>query len=281
MSGLTRLRGWRGLLLGLTAAIAVTAVPVAIGAGEGGPIEGGQRNPSPNRTISLSSETEIIATTATYGTRQSNKADNGGGAIYGCRSKAGGSPAGNEPCIRSNNLADGLAFEFKTEGLIGGRIDAKGTGGDTTKPFETNATGVATGLNADRVDGLEGKALTQRWALVDEAGKIAKQTGGFEVVDCYTTNQNCYLKITGEDLRNNAISAQIAVQNVDDIQGNDAVLSGEAGTAPCGETFVTCAPPNTEANDVFVVAPRKSDGAVTAAGARLRFYVTVSGSESP
>jgi hypothetical protein len=276
--GLARLRGSRGLLVGLTAALVVTAVPVAIGAGEGEPVEGGERNPSFNPALNYTSETEIISSTSTYGTRQSNKSTNGGGAIYGCRSIAGGSAANNEPCIRANNLNVGSAFEFKTGGVLGGRIDTKG--GPDTKPFETNATGVATGLNADRIDGLEGKQLQERWALVDETGKIVKQIGGIEVVDCYTTNNNCYLKIAGEDVRNNAISAQIAVQNVADIQGDDVNLSGEAGTAPCGETFVACAPPNTETNEVFVVAPRKSDGTATAAGARLRFYVFVSGSES-
>jgi hypothetical protein len=76
--------------------------------------------------------------------RQSNKGS-GGGAIYGCRSTTG-----NEPCIRASNLKDGHAFEFATAGKEAGTITVKDT---TGAPFTTNATGVATGLNADKVDG--------------------------------------------------------------------------------------------------------------------------------
>ena len=99
--------------------------------------------------LALNTETEIIANTTTYGTRQSNKRDgDGGGAIYGCRSNPG-----NEPCIRANNLKGGRAFEFVTIGKEGGRIEV---GGDKTgAPLTTNATGVATGFNADKVDGKE------------------------------------------------------------------------------------------------------------------------------
>src|SRR4051794_35972830 len=98
-----------------TAAVSVVAVPtVALGAGEGGPVKGGSRSPSSDTRQAYTKETQIIANVDTYGTRQSNKSDNGGGAIYGCRSKAGGSVAHNEPCVRASNLADGSAFEFST-----------------------------------------------------------------------------------------------------------------------------------------------------------------------
>ena len=134
--------------------IAMIALIVAIGGtayatGEGKPILGGARNPSSNQSKSLSKETQIIASVSTYGTRQSNKSNNGGGAIYGCRSAAGGSAKGQEPCIRANNLSSGSAFEFATTGTTGGLITTGSIGG---VPFTTTATGVATGLNADRVD---------------------------------------------------------------------------------------------------------------------------------
>ena len=133
------------------ALVVLMVPPFAAGAGEGGPLAGGARNPSPNASLEYNRETEIIADNTTYGTRQSNKSNSGGGAIYGCRSIAGGTPAGNEPCIRSNNLSTGLAFEVQTKGTMGGTIAT--LPGDGSKPFVTNATGVATGLNADRVDG--------------------------------------------------------------------------------------------------------------------------------
>jgi hypothetical protein len=114
----------------------------------------GKRNPSSG---SATRETEIIARNKTYGTRQSNVLDgNGGGAIYGCRSKTG-----REPCIRSNNLDTGRAFEFETDGAEGGRIQVKAPGG---RPLTTNATGVATGFNADQVDGISAGKIDFRAA---------------------------------------------------------------------------------------------------------------------
>ena len=117
------------------------------------------------RNGTTAKETEIIgafnATTGTKGgyvTRQSNTqtgAKAGGGAIYGCRGAAGGSASGSAPCLRASNLAAGFAFEFAGGGDVVGQIsvgDAK-TANAKAKPFTTNATGVATGLNADQVDG--------------------------------------------------------------------------------------------------------------------------------
>jgi hypothetical protein len=124
--------------------LALTVSPFAIGA-TGSVIQEGTRNPGSG---SAHKETQLISSSKTYGTRQSNvRKGNGGGAVYGCRSKPG-----REPCIRSNNLSTGRAFEFETDGSEGGRIEAKGT---DARPFTTNATGVATGLNADRADGFD------------------------------------------------------------------------------------------------------------------------------
>jgi hypothetical protein len=117
------------------------------------------------RNGTTAKETEIIgkfnATTGTKGgyvTRQSNTQTGskaGGGAIYGCRGAAGGTASGSAPCLRASNLAAGFAFEFAGEGDVVGQIsvgDGK-TANSKAKPFTTNATGVATGLNADQVDG--------------------------------------------------------------------------------------------------------------------------------
>ncbi len=137
-------------VLGATALLTLTLTSLAAG-GTGDALREGQRNPS---TGDATKETQVISATEEYSTRQSNKSDNGGGAIYGCRSGAGGTPAGNEPCLRANNLSGGLAFELNaSKGVLGGTIRV-GDGGDGTVPFVTNATGVAVGLNADRVDGL-------------------------------------------------------------------------------------------------------------------------------
>src|SRR6188472_642 len=109
-------------------------------------------------------ETEIIgkfdASTGSKGgyvTRQSNTqtgAKAGGGAIYGCRGAAGGTASGSAPCVRAANLAAGYAFEFTSQGGVAGLISVgDGKPSPTARPFTTNANGIATGLNADRVDG--------------------------------------------------------------------------------------------------------------------------------
>src|SRR4051794_8205956 len=141
-----RFSGRAAIVCSLILAIGVPSV--AMGFGEGRNLLLGKRNPSSNPSLALSNETEIIANNSTYATRQSNKRDgDGGGAVYGCRSSTG-----NEPCIKAQNLKGGRAFEFNTVGAEAGRIE---TGNPAGAPFTTNATGVATGLNADRVDGKE------------------------------------------------------------------------------------------------------------------------------
>src|SRR4051795_2497351 len=126
--------------------LAVGLPATAVGFGEGRSLLAGKRNPG--YPHALNAETQIIADNATYGTRQSNlRNGDGGGAIYGCPPAAG-----KEPCSRANNLNTGRAFEFATDGNEGGRITPKDA---TGAPFTTNATGVATGLNADRFDGKE------------------------------------------------------------------------------------------------------------------------------
>jgi hypothetical protein len=130
-------------VLGSALVLALLVSPFAV-ATTGDVLREGKRNPSSG---SAHRETEIISSNNTYGTRQSNiQNGNGGGAIYGCRSKPE-----REPCIRANNLNTGRAFEFETNGTEGGRIEADTPG---ARPFTTNATGVATGLNSDQVDGL-------------------------------------------------------------------------------------------------------------------------------
>jgi hypothetical protein len=146
-----------------TALILAIGVPAtALGFGEGRNLLLGKRNPS---RAGLSSETQIIADNTTYGTRQSNlRSGDGGGAIYGCRSAPG-----HEPCVRANNLTTGRAFEFATRGAEGGRIE---TGNAAGAPFTTNATGVATGLNADRVDGKEAADCASATDLQAQAARL-------------------------------------------------------------------------------------------------------------
>ena len=127
-------------------------------------------------------ETEIIANVSTYGTRQSNKSTNGGGAVYGCRSGAGGTPKGNEPCIRANNLASGLAFEFNSTNAAATQVGSITATNANAAPFTTNATGVATGLNADKVDGKDASDLQAKFATVAADGTLAAGARGAKTV---------------------------------------------------------------------------------------------------
>lgn len=145
------------------AVIGLLAAPVALGAATTGALDGGQRNPSNDTSSGYAKETEIVgdiaqnqggvaANTGGYVTRQSNKSDSGGGAIYGCRAKAG-----TESCVAANNLNNGDAFRFQstpsaaTVGQI--RFGNNPAQPVDKPPFATNATGLVKNLNADRVDG--------------------------------------------------------------------------------------------------------------------------------
>jgi hypothetical protein len=152
--------------------LALAVVPLSHAETPGGPsaqaaaIAAGDPLRAEVRNGTTAKETEIIgdfnASTGSKGgyvTRQSNTqtgAKAGGGAIYGCRGAAGGTASGSAPCLRSVNLAAGFAFEFSSAGGVAGLI-AVGDGttpSPSARPFTTNANGVATGLNADRVDSL-------------------------------------------------------------------------------------------------------------------------------
>lgn len=134
--------------LGVAAAVVLAFVIAPFAVAQTTGLIGGKRNPSSG---SFKAETKVIASNSTWGMRYSNRAvGGGGGLLFGCRSLPGGTPQQHYPCARSRNVGTGLAFEFVTGGSLAGTI-AAGRGGDNTKPFTTNATGVATGLNAERV----------------------------------------------------------------------------------------------------------------------------------
>lgn len=167
-------------ILASAIALGLLVTPFAVAAGDGGSVRGGARNPSDNQSQAYTRETQIIADNSTYGTRQSNKSSNGGGAIYGCRSGEGGTPKGNKPCVRANNLSKGRAFEFASNGPEVGRIESSDP---NAAPFTTNATGVATGLNADKVDGKSAQEIvaaaqaSNLFAAVDATGKLGNTRG--------------------------------------------------------------------------------------------------------
>jgi hypothetical protein len=173
-----KLRSKGPLVLASAVIIGLLASSFAVASGEGKNLLLGKRNPGSNNSAALSSETQIIANNGTYGTRQSNKSAKGGGAIYGCRSALGGSTTGNSPCIRASNLANGRAFEFSANG--GTEVGAITSGNVNAAPFTTNAHGVATGLNADQVDGKGADDIAK--AAHDDAVTTAQGLTSFAAV---------------------------------------------------------------------------------------------------
>ncbi len=163
------LRGQGKWALLSAVALGLIAAPFAF-AGDGDPMRVGAGNSS------STAETRIIGQNVpTYATRQSNnKEGDGGSATYGCRSALA-----NEPCLFVFALRTARAFEFRSRGNEGGQIIVSG---DTTnprnnRPFSTNATGVATGLNADEVDGQSADAFQPK-TLFSKVGANGVQTAG-------------------------------------------------------------------------------------------------------
>ncbi len=143
---------------GTLIAAVLIASPFAI-AGTGDVLREGVRNGTATKETEIIGNMKAKSGKGGYVTRQSNISTGstaGGGAIYGCRTPAGGTAGGTAPCLRATNLAGGSAFEYSTSagpavGLISIGDPAVPNPG---APFITNANGLATGLNADRVDNL-------------------------------------------------------------------------------------------------------------------------------
>jgi len=175
------------------------------------------------------------------------------------------------------------------------------------------ATGPAGPVGATGNIGPAGPAGPSRWVLVNAAGAIEQQSGGFRIANAYPTtaggaaNGNVYIESGDTDLTNNGIVATIALQNQVD-QNGDAITNGSVANPDVNPEFsgeitvsqcalagiVACAPMDvntggaqvpTNANNYFVVSPRLSDGRRTSDANspvptmpnRKRFYVVISG----
>jgi hypothetical protein len=134
--------------------LALLVAPLAIAA-NGDPMTAGGRT-------TFTGITRVLGNSSTYATQQSNLNNGDGGAArYGCRSNPG-----REACLLSKNLGGGAAFRFQAAtALLGGTIEVEPPPGKSpadVKPFTTNATGVATGLNADQVDGMSADEILKQ-----------------------------------------------------------------------------------------------------------------------
>jgi hypothetical protein len=235
----------------VTGASALLVAPAAIAA----PIDGGDRNPSNNPSTGYSTETQIIgevaqnagghaAGTGGYVTRQSNKTDSGGGAIYGCRAKAG-----TESCVAANNLNNGDAFRFQST-VAAGTIGQLRFGLDLNKtfdkpPFVTNGTGLVKNLNADRLDGKSADDFAEKSSLGDY---VAKGSLLFAAVGA-----------DGAIAANRGIKANSGATV--DTSGADAVFSVPF-TGDLSKCVATASPTGGGATDRLVVGAPASNGTV-------------------
>ena len=145
-------------LLASSLVLALLVAPFAIAAGEGKPVKLGKRNPARGSAVRT---THVIAKTKRIGIPAVKIANTGRGAAgdLSCRSAIGSDPistAKSMPCLRVVNGVAGKVFQF--QGVTGTTLGVIQSGTTFTdnpnaKPFVTNATGEATGLNADKVDG--------------------------------------------------------------------------------------------------------------------------------
>jgi hypothetical protein len=120
-------------------------------------------------------------------------------------------------------------------------------------------------------------ALKPRWLLLNEKGEIEEQSGGFTVIDAYTTNDNVYVD-AGESLVGHGLQATVALQNkleIDNDPGADPSFNGQVSIARCQTAAVECAPEGAKNENAFVVSPRQDDGTATTPNGRERVYVEV------
>ncbi len=212
--------GWRRAAILSGAVVALAASPVALAgslADAGGqPVRGGVKNPPRGGYYQT---TQIWANNASWGTRQSNLGA-GGSAIYGCRSRAGGLP-----CLDADNLKGGLAFSFITTGTKGGSILVANS---SAAPFTTNGHGVATGLNANY---LQGKQASE-FQLANQPAANANQLGGQPPSSYVNTGQLLFADVTPGPVIQNTRGAT----SVGQLETTYTVVFGTTNVSKCSYT---------------------------------------------
>jgi hypothetical protein len=271
-------RGNGPWLLASAIALGLLVTPFAVAAGEHKPVQMGVRNP---HSGAVSRETQIIARSAvnTYGTRQSNLGA-GGGAIYGCRTALGQDPANpkqSTACIRANNLKNGEAFQFA--GIGSSVIGVIQSGpvfsapNPNAKPFITNATGIATGLNADMVDGMHAADIVKAAQATNPAG-AAPSFAFARVASTGTTDQSRSQGVTDANI-SHATTGTYCFTNLTSRPKNATVnLDGTPGeTSVDTTTNAPGAACNNATNVQLIVRTYNSGGTPT----DLPFYVSITG----
>jgi uncharacterized protein YjbI with pentapeptide repeats len=253
--------------------------------------------PSPSMAVSLAALTVALGGTS-YAATQISSMDVKNNSLRSAdirnSSLTGSDVKGSS--LTTSDIKDG---SLRSKDFRAGQLPAGATG-------QRGLTG-STGAKGDKGDkGDSGPAGIGRWALINAAGTIEMQSGGFSITACYpaapaAANGNCYIN-TNEDLADNGIIATIALQNqvnqgggtmngtntdanmnadlTDDAPaaGDNLEFSGEISATPCGLAgVVSCAPTGTNNTNHVVVSPRLSSGERTSTSTRKRFYVVITG----
>ena len=241
-----------GRLAAAIAAATILAVGISSVAGGavGDNVRIGKRN-------AASGTTAIVGFTSGFATRQSNGNNGSGGAAsYGCRAQAG-----DKPCLYVINHNNGEVFRFRSKGgVTAGRIDVVPPSGRTANdvaPFTTNANGVATGLNADEVDGQSADELKPLFAAVNADGTVARNRGLAQSGAVQRTGEGTYTVTFGSDV---SACAYTATQTT---------------TTDAGATGVAPVTGNANALQVVTRAGGGADGTQPTAPADRPFHLVV------
>jgi hypothetical protein len=224
--------------------LAIIVAPVAMGAGDGKPIKLGKRNPvrgAAKRTTQLVAKTKSGANTLKV----------------------------------TNTGKGGQAFQFvAVKGTLGGviQIGSKfATPHPEARPFTTNATGVATGLNAERVDGLTASdIITQAQQTNPLAG--APSFAFARVAANGTTDQNRSQGVTNANVTHPGTGVHCFISLTSRPKNANVTLDAPAvGMASVNTTDAptTCANPQA---DLFVQTYDKTGTATDEP-----FYISITG----
>lgn len=121
-----------------------------------------------------------------------------------------------------------------------------------------------------------------RWLLLNGAGDIEEQSGGFTVVSKPgingqpATNPNVYVN-AGSSLVRHGLTATVAIQNRLDNDGNgtpDPAFRGDASVGRCNTAAIACAPTGTNVDNVLVVRALADNATATSQTRRVYVQVT-------
>jgi hypothetical protein len=179
----------------------------------------------------------------------------GGAAIAECHA-----PVGDLACLNSDDHGSGLAFVFETTGNTGGEILLPSPGG---APFTTNAHGIATGLNANY---LQGKQASE-FQLTNQPAANSEKLGGQPATAYVGTSQLLFADVAAGAKLQSTRGATAVSQSGNEYTvtfGTTNVSTCSFTASPAGAALTAgqlgVAPDSTHTSEVVVSAPAGFDG---------------------